>query len=279
MVLTYENLADASAERKAQHIAPHGPVAGQEVQRGGQLAGAAGGVHTEPLAGRGVDEPGAKEQVGAGQGGAEQVVGRHHLRARVGLEGGEDVVLGAVGEAVEQQVDAQQQEAPGRLAAVRGRAAAVLLATAAAVQREDGDAGGDGRHHQVLVQRVAAAEERDVQEHDGEQLAALGQDVRDVVDMREGRVAKGRRERVGEGDEQERREDAAVGDDRRRAPAAWRGEAGEEDAADASEQGLDRQEKDGELEALARRAVRRRCQLLLEVCPRQAWGGGGRGKD
>lgn len=56
------------------------------------------------------------------------------------------------------------------------------------MEGEDGDARGDGRDDQVLVEGVALAEDGDVQEHDGEQLAALGQEEGDVVDVREARV-------------------------------------------------------------------------------------------
>lgn len=47
------------------------------------------------------------EEIDGCEEGAEDVLGGHHLRAGVGFvaRGGEDVVLGGVGEAVEEEVD------------------------------------------------------------------------------------------------------------------------------------------------------------------------------
>lgn len=55
---------------------------------------------------------------------------------------------------------------------------------------EDGDAGGNERNDEVLVERVAFAEDRQMQEHDGEELAGLGEDEGDVVDVSEGGIAE-----------------------------------------------------------------------------------------
>lgn len=76
------------------------------------------------------------------------------------------------------------------------------------VQREDGDAGRYGRHDHVLVQRVALAEDGDVQEHDGQQLAALGEQEGNVIDVRERGITEGGRERARQRDEQEWHQDA-----------------------------------------------------------------------
>lgn len=222
-ILTYEDLADGAAEAKSEHMPPGARVAGQKAEGGVQLGAAAGHVgHAEPLAQRGADEVRAEQQVGAGQGGAHHVVGAHHLRAAVGPELGDDVVLGAVGEPVEEQVDAEQQHAPGRLPAVRrGGPALVLLAPR--VQREDGDAGRHGRDDEVLLQRVPPPEERDVEEHDGQQLARLGEREGDVVDVRERGHAEGRGQRLREGNQEQRREHAVRGDDGRDGLATRRG--------------------------------------------------------
>lgn len=67
------------------------------------------------------------------------------------------------------------------------------------MKSEDGYAGRHGRHDQVLVKRIPFSEERDMQEHDRQKLAAFGENVRDVIDMSQGGVAKGGGERVGEG--------------------------------------------------------------------------------
>lgn len=94
----------------------------------------------------------------------------------------------------------------------------------ARVQGEDGDARGDGRDDEVLVQRVAAAEDGDVQRHDGQELARLGQDEGDVVDVRQRGVAEGGREGRGQGHEEEGREDGAGGEDGRAGAAGGRAE-------------------------------------------------------
>lgn len=85
----------------------------------------------------------------------------------------------------------------------------------ARVQREDGDAGGDGRDDEILVQGVALAEDGDVEEHDGEELAALGEQEGDVVDVGETGVAKGAGETARDGHEGQGTENAARGDDGR----------------------------------------------------------------
>lgn len=109
-------------------------------------------------------EPGAEHEVAQRDGRAHEVVGAHHLRTSVPLEGAEDVVLGAVGEAVKEQVNAEEEHAPGHIGV---RVDDGLLLLAARVQRKDGDAGRDARDDEVLVQRVALAKERRVEEHDG----------------------------------------------------------------------------------------------------------------
>lgn len=127
--------------------------------------------------------------------------------------------MGAVREAVEQEVDAQQQQPPGAVPLGPGRPA-VALALLARVQGEDGDASRHGGHDHVLVKRVALAEDGDVEEHDGQQLAALCEQEGDVVDVGEGGVAEGGREGARQGDEQQRHQDARGWDDGRhgRAP-------------------------------------------------------------
>lgn len=163
--LTYEDLSDGATGCEAQDIRPDARVSRHECQRVLELAGAAHDVHAQPLADARVDQPGAQDQVRGHDGHAHEIVGAHHLGARVGLEGAEDVVLRAVREAVEQEVDAQQQQPPGAVPLGPGRP--VALALLARVQGEDGDAGRHGGHDHVLVERVALAEDGDVEEHDG----------------------------------------------------------------------------------------------------------------
>lgn len=64
------------------------------------------------------------------------------------------------------------------------------------MEREDCYSGGHGGDDEVLVQRIPFPENGDVEEHDGEQLAALGEQERDVVDVREAGVAEGGGERA-----------------------------------------------------------------------------------
>lgn len=240
-------------------------------QRARQLPRAPRHVHPKPQPKRRAHQPRAQQQVPARERRRQQVIRRHHLRARVRLKRLKDVILRAIRQAIKQQVHRQQQHAPRRLPAVARR----LLPPGARVQRKHRHPRRDRRDDAVLVQRVALAEHGDVQQHDGEELAALGEDVGDVVDVGEGGVAEGGGEGVGKGDEEERGEDAAVGDHARDGAAARRAEVGEEQAADAGEEGLDRQEEDGELEALAGGAVFGRCELLLEVGPCEAAERGG----
>ena len=263
--LTNKHLPDAPAQCKTQHIPPHRGMPPQKRQRRRQLPRAARNIHPEPLTQRRVHEPRAQEQITPGNHRRQQIIRRHHLRPGIRLERLEDVVLRAVGQAVKQQIDAEQQHAPRRLPRVRRRC--VLLVLAAGVQREDGHAARHGRDDQVLVQRVALAEDGDVQEHDGQQLAALCEDEGDVVDVRERGVAEGRGERVGEGDEEERGQDGARGDQGGSGLPAGRTEDAEELAAGRGEERLDGEEEDGELEALAFRAVGGGRELLLEVGP------------
>jgi hypothetical protein len=69
-----------------------------------------------------------------------------------------------------------------------------------------------------------------VQEHDGQELAGLGEDEGDVVYVRERGVAEGRREGGGEGYEEEGGDDGAGGEDGRRG-LAGRGAEEEVDVA------------------------------------------------
>ena len=267
--LTDENLADSPACSKTKDVFPHGRVPPHEVECSSQLAGTARDVHAQPLTDARRDQPGAQQQVQPRHHGHHHVVGAHHLRAGVGPEGLEDVVLGAVGQAVKQQIDAQEQQAPGGVGIVRPRRLPLLLAR---VQREDGDAGRHRRHDQVLVERVALAEYRDVQEHDGQQLAALGEQEGDVVGVGEAGVAEGARQAAGDGDEGQRREEAARGDDWRDL-GPFRRRGNEVDAADGGCEGrLHRVQEDGEVPDFARTlgSVGRRGQLLLKVGPCQA---------
>ena len=188
-----EDLAHGATRREAQHVGEHGRVGGQEGQRVAQLAGRGGrDVERGEEGGR---EQRQDEQVGGCEGGGEDVLRGHHLRAGVGPVGGEDVVLRRVREAVEQEVDGEEEQAPCVVAFRRrrgGGGGGVFFCGGGRVpEREDRHARRHQRDDDVLVQRVRPPEERHVQEHDGQQLARLGEDEGHVVDVRERGVAEG----------------------------------------------------------------------------------------
>ena len=131
----------------------------------------------------------------------------HHLRACVRLVGREDVVLSAVSEAIEQQIDAQQEQAP-RVVALRvrklGRVFLAGFRRGGVVEGEDRDPSGDERDDNVFVQRVRFPEQRDVEEHHRQKLARLGEDESDIVDVRQRGVAERGRQGRCDSDEEER---------------------------------------------------------------------------
>lgn len=267
--LTDKDLAQGTASCKAQHILPHSRVLCHEINGGVHLASAASDVHAEPLANSKGDERRASDEVQGRHGGAHDVVGAHHLRPAKGAECLKDVILGAVSEAIKQEVDAQQQQSPGQISLLRQLR---LFGLAIRVEGEDGHASSDGGHDGVLVDRVALPENGDVEEHDGQQLAALGQQERDVVNVRETGVAKGAGQAVCDGDEHEGPEDAARGENRRHGGAFGGRDQEVDEANGRGEERLDGVEEDGEAPDLwcAGRAVSLCCQLFLEICPSQA---------
>lgn len=111
-----------------------------------------------------------------------------------------------------------------------------------------------------------------MQEHDGEQLAALGQYISNVVNVGKSGVAEGSGEGVGEGDEEERRKDLAVRNQGRRRLALRRCRHGEELAGERGKEGLNRKQEDRELEALGRGLgpVSGGGKLFLQVSPCKA---------
>ena len=62
------------------------------------------------------------------------------------------------------------------------------------MQRKDRHAGRDERDDGVFVQRIPLAEDGDVEGHHGQELAGLGEDEGDVIDMFEGGVSERRGE-------------------------------------------------------------------------------------
>lgn len=267
--LTDEDLAQSTASCEAQNIPPHSRVLCHEFNGGVHLAGTTNNVHAEPLANSKGDERRASNEVQGRHGGAHDVVGAHHLRPAKGAEGLKDVILGAVGEAIKQEVDAQQQQSPGEVCFLRQLG---LFVFAIRVQSEDGHASSDGGHDGVLVDRVALPENGNVEEHDGQQLAALGQQESDVVNVRKTGVAKGAGQAVCDGDKHEGAEDATRRENRRHG-GAFRSRDQEVDEANGrGEERLNGVEEDGKPPDLwcVGRAVSLGCQFFLEICPSQA---------
>lgn len=85
-----------------------------------ELVGIGGGEVEEGRKGGGGEVWGEKEVGGCEEGG-EEVLGDHHLRARIGAIGSEDMVLGAVGESIEEEVYAKKEETPSRGGCHEGR--------------------------------------------------------------------------------------------------------------------------------------------------------------
>ena len=99
------------------------------------------------------------------------------------------MILGCVGEAVEEEVDGEEGEA------VVGGCLWVLRefpGLGRVVEGEDGDAGGDGEDDEVFGEWVAFLIDEDVEEHDGEEFAGFGEDEGEVVDVGERGIAKRR---------------------------------------------------------------------------------------
>ena len=82
------------------------------------------------------------------------------------------------------------------------------------VQSEDCHTSCDECNNAVLVKRVLATEQGDMQGHDREKLARLGQDEGDVVDVLEGSITKWRSQRRCDGHQEHGEYDTAAGEDR-----------------------------------------------------------------
>lgn len=175
-----EDLPDSAAGREAHDRDPHGRVASDEGDGGIEFVGRVGGQADFGCDGVGGEE-GGKKHVRRREEGGKNVLGDHHLRAGIGAVSGKNVVLGAICEAIEEKINAQQEEAPQRRRA-RGR---FFGGRGGVVEGEDGDAGGNERNDEVFVERVAFAEDGQMQEHDGEKLAGFGEDEGDVVNVSE----------------------------------------------------------------------------------------------
>lgn len=106
------------------------------------------------------------------------------------------MVLSAIGETVKEEIDCQECETPERVFLGQGS----FLFRRGVVEGEDGNAGSNKEYYKVFVERVAFAEDGEVEEHHGEEFARLGKDVGYVVDMGERGVTEGRGQGGSDGD-------------------------------------------------------------------------------
>lgn len=118
-----------------------------------------------------------------------------------------------------------------------------------------------------------------MEEHDGQQLAALGERVGDVVDVRERRIANGRGEGLADGDEDQGQDDALGRDDGRDGRACGGRVPEVAEARDGREERLDDLQEDGKLpffwSVCGRIGIRGGEDLFLEEAPGQAVAGRG----
>lgn len=113
------------------------------------------------------------------------------------------------------------------------------------MQGEYRDAGGDEEDDEVFVEGIAFAEDGEVEEHHGEELAGFGEDIGYVVDVGEGGVAEGRGQGGGDGDEDEGLKNAGGGEYGGCAGGGAGGDAEIHVAGQGGEAGLDGVEEDG----------------------------------
>ena len=103
-------MADGAADGEGEDVVEDGRVGVEEGEGGEEFRGFGCRGGDGCCGGLGEEEEGGEvwgeEEIGGCEEGGEGVLGDHHLRARVGFVGAEDVVLGAVCQAVEEEVDA-----------------------------------------------------------------------------------------------------------------------------------------------------------------------------
>ncbi|KAL9036366.1 MAG: hypothetical protein Q9214_006165, partial [Letrouitia sp. 1 TL-2023] len=185
-----EDLANGAAGCETKGVPGDGGVRADKGDGGFELIGAGRG-NTEDRKKRGVGKERGDEKIQRCEQSREDVLRDHHLRARVRAKGGEDVVLSAVRQAIEEEVNEQEKETPYGVIfdrTGRGRFFGRL------VQRKDGHAGCNERDDEILVQWVALPEYGEMEKHDGKELAGFCKDEGDVVDVGEGGVSKWRSE-------------------------------------------------------------------------------------
>lgn len=107
-----EDLADGATDGEEEDIFAHRRMSADEGEGGGEFAvGRRRKVEEGEQRCSGCENGGEEEICGCEQCG-EKILRDHHLGTRVGAERAEDVILGAVRETVEEEVDAKQRKTP-----------------------------------------------------------------------------------------------------------------------------------------------------------------------
>lgn len=189
------------------------------------------------------------------------------------------MVLSGIGQAVQEKVNGQQENTPHGRARALLSSCSYLLASAGVVECECRNTQCNHQHNTVLVQGVSLAEDGEVQDHNGEELAGLGKNECQVVDMGKTGVTEGRGEGRGDADKDQREEYTASGKDRGNALAFRCREEEVCEACNGGERGLDRIQDQREGKSLRRRLrfsstgsahwITSRRDAFLENAPRE----------
>lgn len=75
------------------------------------------------------------------------------------------------------------------------------------MERECRDSQRNQKDNPIFIQRVTLPEDRQMQEHNRQELAGLCQNEGQIVDMRQTGISEGRSQRRGDADEKQRKED------------------------------------------------------------------------
>ena len=132
--LTYKDLSYGATGCKPKNVLPDCRIFRHELQSRRKLTSVARHVHAQPVANASSCEPGTHQEIDASDQRAHQVVGTHHLRATIRAKLGKNVILGAVRQAIEQEVYPEQKHPPRNLGVF---SPAALLALLPRMQRKD----------------------------------------------------------------------------------------------------------------------------------------------
>ena len=181
-----EDLAHSTAQRKGKDIITNARIPFNKGDCLRQLVGSA--VHAHPLPDRRSGDVRGGKEVCCREEGLKKVMRTHHLRSRIRFEGGKDVVLCAVCDAIEQQIDREQEKTPVHVLFLRRHALfGGMLRSFGHIfrlmKREECNAKGDKNNNGIFIQRVALPEHRNMQRHHREEFARLRQDESNIVDV------------------------------------------------------------------------------------------------